>query len=106
MDEKFLYESHPPIRPGFSESLYARLSNTVLQKKTSNSAFKLILRLGLAGLLLFTVLFTFSEPVRASVLYWIRYIAGFNVTDSMPDPGLNPQEYFYTPQPFPSVVKD
>lgn len=106
MDDKFLYQNRPPVRPGFSENLYARLSNMVLQKKASNKAFKLILRLGLAGLLLFTVLFTFSEPVRASVLDWIRHIAGFNVTDSIPDPGSNPEEYFYTPQPFPSTVKD
>jgi len=81
MDDKFLYQNRPPVRPGFSESLYARLSNMSSQSKVSNKVFKFALRLVLTGLLLFAVLFTFSEPVRASVLDWIRHIAGFEVQE-------------------------
>lgn len=86
MDDKFLYQNRPPLRSGFSDSLYARLSSRAPQHKAANKVFKFFLRLTLTGLLLFAVLFTFSEPVRASVLDWIRHIAGFEVqeTESLP----------------------
>ncbi len=81
MDDKFLYQNRPPVRPGFSESLYTRLSNMSSQNKVSNKSFKFALRFLLTGILVFAVLFKFSEPVRASVLDWIKHIAGFEVQE-------------------------
>lgn len=89
MDDKFLYQNLPPVRPGFNENLYARISNSTLKKNTSNKTFKFALRLALASLLLFTVLFTVSEPVRASVVDWIKYIAGFGVQEENELSGLD-----------------
>ena len=80
MDDKFLYQNRPPVRPGFGESLYARLSIMTPQNKTSTKR-AIALRLVLAGLIVFMLVLTFSESVRADVWYWIRYIAGFEVQE-------------------------
>jgi len=86
MDDKFLYQSRPPVRSGFGENLYARISSPHLRRETQKTTLKFALRFAALTLLLFSVLFTFSQPVRAGVLNWIRQIAGFEIreTDSLP----------------------
>jgi len=86
MDDKFLYQSRPPVRSGFGENLYARISSPHLRRETQKTTLKFALRFVALTLLLFSVLFTFSQPVRAGVLNWIRQIAGFEIreTDSLP----------------------
>ena len=86
MDDKFLYQNRPPVRSGFSENLYARISNPHLRSETPKTTLKIALRFAALALLLFAVLFTFSQPVRAGVLNWIKQIAGFEVReiDSLP----------------------
>ena len=81
MDDKFLYQNRPPVRQGFEENLYSRISNLPLQKENSKNFLLFGLRFALAVVVLFAVLFTFSHPVRASVLYWIRQIAGLEVQE-------------------------
>ena len=82
MDDKFLYQNRPPLRAGFGENLYARLSNPTLQKGMSSNFLRFILRFVLTALLLFAVLFAFSQPVRAGVLNWIKQIAGLEVEET------------------------
>lgn len=86
MDDKFLYQSRPPVRSGFGENLYARISSPHLRRETQKTTLKFALRFAALTLLLFSVLFTFSQPVRAGVLNWIRQIAGFEIReiDSLP----------------------
>lgn len=86
MDDKFLYQNRPPVRSGFGENLYARISSPHLRRETQKTTLKFALRFAALTLLLFSVLFTFSQPVRAGVLNWIRQIAGFEIreTDSLP----------------------
>ena len=81
MDDKFLYQNRPPVRPGFGENLYSRISNLPLQRDASRNILRFGLRLALSAMVLFTALFTFSQPVRASVLYWIKQIAGLEVQE-------------------------
>jgi len=81
MDDNFLYQNRPPVRPGFGEILYSRISSLPVQKDASKTILRFGLSFGLAVMLLFTVLFTFSQPVRASVLYWIKQIAGLEVQE-------------------------
>jgi len=81
MDDKFLYQNRPPVRPGFSESLYARISNVSTRKKSLNIIFKFALRLVLTGLLGSVILFSFAEPARANILVWIKQIAGFGIQE-------------------------
>lgn len=81
MDDKFLYQNRPPVRPDFGENLYSRISNPPVQKTVSQYILRFGLRLALAAMLLFAVLFTFSQPVRASVLDWIKQIAGLDVQE-------------------------
>lgn len=79
MDDKFLYENRPPVREGFGENLYARLSKSAYSTKKAFNlswAFKFLL----AGIVIITTL-AFSGPVRADVLYWLRQIAGLNVQE-------------------------
>ena len=82
MDDNFLYQNRPPVRAGFGESLYSRISNLPLKKETSRKA----LRFAIVSIILFMVLFSFSQPVRASVLHWLKEIAGFVIEerDAMP----------------------
>ena len=86
MDDKFLYQNRPPVRSGFGENLYARISSPHLRRETQKTTLKFALRLAALTLLLFAVLFTFSQPVRAGVLNWIKQIAGFEIReiDSFP----------------------
>ena len=86
MDDKFLYQNRPPVRSGFGENLYARISSPHLRRETQKNTLKFALRFAALTLLLFSVLFTFSQPVRAGVLNWIRQIAGFEIReiDSLP----------------------
>jgi len=81
MNDKFLYQNRPPIRPGFGENLYSRISSLPLRKETSKNVLRFGLRFALAAVVLFAALFTFSQPVRASVLYWIKQIAGLEVQE-------------------------
>jgi hypothetical protein len=81
MDDKFLYQNRPPVRPGFGENLYSHISSLPLQKETSKTILRFGLRFALAVMVLFAALFTFSQPVRASVLYWIKQIAGLEVQE-------------------------
>jgi len=81
MNDKFLYQNRPPLRPGFGENLYARISSLPLQKETSKFIIRFGLRFAMTAMVLFAVLFTFSQPVRASVLYWIKQIAGLEVQE-------------------------
>jgi len=86
MDDKFLYQNRPPIRSGFGENLYARISGPHLRRETQKTILKFALRFVALTLLLLAALFTFSQPVRAGVLNWIRQIAGFEIReiDSLP----------------------
>ncbi|MEW6404618.1 MAG: DUF4367 domain-containing protein [Chloroflexota bacterium] len=81
MDEKFLYQNRPPVRQGFGENLYTRISTQAQQQRRTNQALRFIVRLGWVALLLFAGLAAFSQPVRASILSAIRYIAGFVVEE-------------------------
>lgn len=42
---------------------------------------KILMRLGFAGLVLMSVLFTISQPARAAVLQWIKQVAGLEVSE-------------------------
>jgi hypothetical protein len=45
--------------------------------------------------------------VRAEVVNWIKLIAGFEVTDSVPDfDNPNVEVYYFTPEPFPTAIYD
>lgn len=81
MDDKFLYQNRPTVRPGFGENLYARISNPHLERAKSKTTLKFALRLVVSALLLFAILFTFSQPVRAGVINWLRQIAGFEIRE-------------------------
>ncbi len=111
MDNKFLYQNRPPVRPGFSENLYARLSNLPLQKRESTKTFKFVFRFALVCLLMFALFFTLSNPVRASVLDWIKHIAGFTVEESTSAPVIDESQVTVyvsddTPQPLSTALKD
>ena len=82
MDVNFLYQNRPPVRAGFGESLYSRISDLPLKNGTSRNALRFVLRFTVVSMILFTVLFSFSQPVRASVLDWIKQIAGFEVQET------------------------
>jgi len=82
MDDNFLYQNRPPVRSGFGDSLYSRISDLPLKKGTSRNALRFALRFVVVSMVLFTVLFSFSQPVRASVLDWIKRIAGFEVQET------------------------
>jgi hypothetical protein len=81
MDDNFLYQNKPPVRQGFGESLYSRISSLPLQKQGTGKVSRFAVRLAFITVILFTVLFTFSQPVRASVLQWLREIAGFEIEE-------------------------
>ena len=81
MDDKFLYENRPPVRPGFGQTLYARISKELPARKGFGMT-KFVLRLGLASLILLGALLTVSQPVRAAVLQWIKQVAGFEVSET------------------------
>ena len=86
MNDNFLYQNRPPVRSGFGENLYASISSPHPRRETQKTILKFALRFAALTLLLFAVLFTFSQPVRAGVLNWIRQIAGFEIReiDSLP----------------------
>jgi hypothetical protein len=81
MDDKFLYQNRPPVRSGFSENLYSRISSPHLQRERSKNTIKIALGFVASALFLFAVLFTFSQPVRAGVLTWLKQIAGFEIQE-------------------------
>ena len=81
MNDNFLYQSRPPVRAGFGESLYARISNLPLSKRNTENVFRFALRFAIVSMVLLTMLFSFSQPVRAGVLDWIKQIAGFEVQE-------------------------
>jgi len=82
MDDNFLYQNRPPVRPGFSENLYARITNDAKPRKGVIIFPRLILRLGVVCLVGLGVLFSFSQPARASVLDWIKQVAGLEVQET------------------------
>ena len=86
MDDNFLYQNRPPVRDGFRENLYTRLTKDVQPRKTPHSTGKMALQAGLACAFLLAAFFAFSKPARASVLDWIKHVAGFIVqeNDSLP----------------------
>lgn len=86
MDDKFLYQNRPVVRPDFQQKLYERLASRAVQSKAVKPNFRLVVRFALIGLILFAALFTFSEPARAGIVELIRHIAGFEVEemDSLP----------------------
>ncbi len=112
MDDKFLYQNRPPLRSGFSENLYVRLSNLALQKRESNKTFKFVFRFAVACLLVFTLLLTLFEPVRANVLDLIKHIAGFTVEESTSAPVIDEAnatvyvDNYCTPQPLTTALKN
>ena len=79
MDDKFLYQNRPAVRPEFQQKLYERLSNRPIQSKAAKPNFRLVTRFALIGLILFAALFTFSEPARAGIVELIKIIAGYEV---------------------------
>jgi len=81
MDDKFLYQNRPPVRQGFGENLYARISNLPVQQDEPRRKIQLALRFTMAVILLFAALITFSQPVRAGVLYLVKQIAGFEIQE-------------------------
>ena len=81
MDDKFLYQNRPAVRPDFQQKLYERLSSRAVQSKAAKPTFRLVTRFALIGLILFAALFTFSEPARAGIVELIRIIAGFEVEE-------------------------
>ena len=81
MNDNFLYQNRPPVRQGFGESLYLRISDLPLKKGTSRNRLRFALRFAVVSMILFTVLFNFSQPVRASVLHWLKEIAGFVIEE-------------------------
>lgn len=80
MDDRFLYDFRPPVRKGFGESLYARLSSNAPLKKAA-PRWSMALKFGLVGIAVVFLALAFSAPVRASVWYWIRQIAGVEVQE-------------------------
>jgi hypothetical protein len=108
MDDRFLYQSRPAVRPGFSENLYVRLSKLALQEPESKRRFKLVFRFAFACLLVFALLFTLSQPARASVLAWIEHIAGFKAEISTAAPVIDESKatvYYSTPQTLATALK-
>lgn len=98
MDDNFLYQNRPPVRSGFGERLYSRISDLPLQKRNAGNVLRFALRSVVVSTILFTVLFSVSQPVRASVLHWLKDVAGFVIEerDSMPagiDTVLVPPDY-------------
>jgi hypothetical protein len=81
MDDNFLYQNRPPVRSGFGGGLYSRISSLPLRKDVSKNVFRFALRSVLITMLLFAVLFTFFQPVRASVLHWLKEIAGLEIEE-------------------------
>jgi len=82
MDDNFLYQNRPPVRTGFGESLYSRISSLPMKRGRIGNTLRFVLRFAVVSMILFSVLFTFSQPVRASVLDWIKQIAGFEVQET------------------------
>jgi hypothetical protein len=97
MDDKFLYQNRPAVRPDFQQKLYERLSNRPIQSKAAKPNFRLVIRFALIALILFTALFTFSEPARAGIVELIRHIAGFEVEEMDALPGYG-EGIEYTPE--------
>ena len=81
MDDNFLYQNRPPVRSSFGENLYSHISSLPSQNRVSKNTLRFILRFALIIMLVFAALFTFSQPVRASVLHWLREIAGFEIEE-------------------------
>lgn len=82
MDDRFLYENRPPLRPGFGEGLYARIRNAAERTGMPGRFLRIALQVGLACLLGLGGMMTFSQPARASVLDWIRKVAGLEVLET------------------------
>ncbi len=106
MDDKFLYRNRPPVRPGFGENLYAHLAGMAPKNKTlTKQPLTFALKLMHASIVVFLLIVTFSEPVRAEVWNLIQRIAGFEIIDSAPDfNSPNAEIYSFTPQPLPSAI--
>lgn len=109
MDDNFLYQQRPPVRPEFAETLYRRLSyqkgkGIHFTKKISALLWKFAL-VSILGLLL---LFTLSGPARAGMLELIKRIGGFNIEELETAPTIppNPTVYYYTPQPLPGALQN
>jgi len=80
MDDKFLYDNRPPVRKGFGENLYARLSGTAPVRKVA-PRWIMVVKFALVGMAVIFLSLTFSAPVRAHVWYLIRQIAGMEVQE-------------------------
>lgn len=86
MDDKFLYQNRPPVRIGFSENLYTRISSmTIKSGLPAKRIFSFTLKFILASMTVFALILIFSEPARAGVLNWFKSIAGFKVMDTATD---------------------
>ncbi len=83
-----------------------------LQKSAANKTPKFVFRFALACLLVFTLLFTLFEPVRANVLDLIKHIAGFTVEESTAAPVIDEARVTvyvdndYTPQPLTTALQN
>jgi len=87
-DDKFLYKNRPPVREEFANRLYLKISSNkkVGINKLTTRTFSWVWRF-VAVIILFTaMLFTLSTGVRASVLEWIKTIAGFNIEERAESP--------------------
>jgi hypothetical protein len=107
MDDKFLFENRPPVRKGFGKNLYTRISNmTIRNGMPAKRAFSFAFKFVLASMTVFPLIVAFFQPVRAEFLNWVKYIAGFGVTDTAPDTSGPIVEFYFTPQPLPVAVDD
>lgn len=86
MDDNFLYQNRPPVRSSFGENLYTHISSLPIRKTRVEKTSRFALKFVFISMTLFAVLFTFSQPVRANVLHWLKDIAGFIIEerDSLP----------------------
>jgi hypothetical protein len=87
-DDEFLYKNHPPVREEFANRLYYDISNNKKESKNDMTmrTFSWIWRFAAVIILLAVMLFTLSTGVRASVLEWIKTVAGFNVEEQSESP--------------------
>lgn len=85
MNDDFLYTNRPPVRKAFADSLYQGLSSGQYDRRgiRHNFAWQVALP---AVLLIAVLVVTFSEPVRAMALGFIRTIAGFTVEERSVSP--------------------
>ncbi len=86
--DEFLYKNRPPVREEFANRLYQHISNTTKEGKNKMTlrTFSWVWRFATVMVLLVAMLFALSTGVRASVLEWIKMVAGFNVEERAESP--------------------